>query len=102
MGQVDNEVGVQIGALEVLAVVENVTTAEELLIEENNYAVVGGAHNCSSQSEGDILSLGRVNVDHTVSHAVVIYMLGGVGLTPEGEVFLVKEGGAQKLKVTAF
>jgi hypothetical protein len=100
VGQIDDVVRIQVGALKVLAVVENVATTEELLIKEHYHTVVSVAHDGSTQTEGDIFSLGRIHIDHSVSHIVIIHRLRRVGLTPEGEILLVKEGWVQEFEFT--
>lgn len=91
MGQVDQVVGVQVPAPVVLAMPHDVIARQVLLVEEDYHPVVGVPDDRPAEAEGHVLSLRRINVDHAVTHLVVLGDLGRVGLRPEGEAFLINE-----------
>lgn len=90
VSQVYQVVRVDISTFEVLTVAIDVVAVEVLVIEENYHFVVCVADYCASDTEGNELSLGRVDVHHTVTYSIVIAMLERERLAPIGEVLLVK------------
>ena len=75
MSQVDEEVRVERSTLKVLTVILNVVTSKVLVIEENDHLIVRLTDNCSPQSEWNILSLSRVDVENTITDSIVVYLL---------------------------
>jgi hypothetical protein len=57
VGQVNDVVRVQIASFVVFAMVGDVAATYELFIEKNDDAVVCVAHDCTSKTERNILSL---------------------------------------------
>lgn len=101
VSEVDQVVWVDATALQVVAVTVDVVSTQVLIIKKNDDLVIGVAHNCSSQAEGDVLTSGRVYVDNSVTHTIVAYMLLRERLAPEGEVLLVQEGRLKVLESAA-
>ena len=67
----------------------DIITLQELLIKYDDDLVVCLPDHCSSQSEGNVLSLGWIDVDDSVTHLVVLGSLdSGVRTGPEGELLL--------------
>jgi hypothetical protein len=67
----------------------NGITTEELLVKQDYYFVVCVTNNCTAKSERYVLSSGRVDVNDTISHIIIVRSLVGVRLAPEREAFLV-------------
>ena len=89
MSQVDQVVRVDVASLVVLTVAHDGVPTKELLVKEHYHLVVGVSNNSTTKTKWNVLSSGRVNVDNTISHVVIIRGLVRVGLAPEREALLI-------------
>jgi len=73
--EVDEVVRVHISTRVVLTVAHDVVTSQKLLIKEDDNSVVGMSDDGAAKSKRNVFSSCRIDVDHTISHFVIIYTL---------------------------